>query len=101
MIAIKDMEMPKYCTYLDEETRKWIDCPIYKSCKHRIASYIGEKPSDCPLVEIITCGHCNNHGLDREHHPDIDGARYCPTLHTYTGFDYYCGDAERREHEQL
>jgi hypothetical protein len=44
----------------------------------------------------ITCKDCNNHGIDKRH-PDIDGARYCPTLHTYTGFDYYCGDAERRE----
>ena len=89
MVAIKDMEMPRNC----------YECKWKKRCEQGIAGGWREdkRVDDCPLVEIITCENCNNHGLDREHHPDIDGARYCPTLHTYTGFDFHCGDAERRE----
>lgn len=89
MVAIKDMEMPESCA----------ECRMKKRCEQGIAGGWREdkRVDDCPLVEIITCENCNNHGIDRQHHPDIDGARYCPTLHTYTGYDYYCGDAERRE----
>lgn len=95
MVAIKDMEMPKNCKHC---TRKPI-CKVYALMflNEPYSFNKDERPDDCPLVEIITCENCNNHGIDKQHHPDIDGARYCPTLHIYTGYDYYCGDAERRE----
>ena len=98
MVAIKDTEMPKNCKYCTRTTICGAYLNQYIKDPSSLYSYgISERPDDCPLVEIIPCKDCNNHGLDKEHHPDIDGARYCPTLHTYTGFDYYCGDAERRQ----
>lgn len=54
------------------------------------------RQTDCPLTEIITCQECNNSGICKKH-PDIDGAKYCSTLRTYTRYDFYCGDGERRE----
>ena len=96
-VIIKDMEMPKNCLgchFLNAESTKFFCNRIMKYIdKHEI---IINRHKDCPLVEIITCENCNNHGMDKQHHPDIDGARYCPTLHTYTGYEYYCGDAEHR-----
>lgn len=95
MIAIKDMEMPKCCHW---------DCPLCN--EDGGACMLGaydpktdtkkERAKDCHLVEIITCENCNNHGINKEH-PDIDGARYCSVHRIYTGYDYYCGDGERRE----
>lgn len=96
MIAIKNMKnIPNRC----------IECGLKSGgyCYHKKPPYnlnefylLKEKPIDCPLVEIVTCKDCNNHGICKDR-SDIDGARYCPTLHTYTGYDFYCGDGERRE----
>ena len=41
-----------------------------------------------------TCEYCLNHGIDKQHE-DIDGARYCSSFHTYTGYDFYCADYEK------
>lgn len=94
MIAIKNMKTPKKCS----------ECPMYEQSGIDVycgADYVGidsafKKRDNCPLTEIVTCKDCNNHGINKEH-PDIDGARYCSALHTYTGYDFYCGDAERKE----
>lgn len=45
-----------------------------------------------------TCKDCINHGINKEH-TDIDGARYCSSFHTYTGYDFYCADFEKRGSE--
>lgn len=72
-------------------------CVAIWAIKHEVKHCIGGKVlDDCPLTEIITCENCNNHGISKEH-PDIDGARYCSALHTYTGYDFYCKDGERKE----
>ena len=45
-----------------------------------------------------TCKDCINHGINKEH-KDIDGARYCSSFHTYTGYDFCCADYEKRGNE--
>lgn len=40
-----------------------------------------------------TCKDCNLWCRDRA----IDGACFCSSFHTYTGYDFYCADFERRE----
>lgn len=45
-----------------------------------------------------TCKDCINHGINKEH-ADIDGARYCSSFRTYTGYDFYCADFEKRGSE--
>lgn len=76
MVAIRDMEMPKYCWGYSIESKKWKECPIYKSCRHH-TSNIEVMPSDCPLVEIeerkqsewylrggkFTCKNCEERAL--------------------------------------
>lgn len=93
MIAVKGMKMPKNCMECLLFDDEYGDCNIMGEPK---ANMTEERARNCPLVGIVTCEHCNNHGNDKEH-PDIDGARYCSALHTYTGYDFYCGDAERKE----
>lgn len=97
MIAIKGMSIPKYCNYWDTETRRWVECPIYKSCKHH-TSGIDVKPADCPLVEIGTCKDCKQLGV-------MDCGYYCKLNHwgkiskesNYGGMgDFYCKDFEKR-----
>ncbi len=96
MIAIKNIEeIPKYCWYWDTETRKWTECPIYKSCKHH-TSHIEEKPSDCPLVGV-TCKDCEH--WDKEltpRVPDNKEYHYCPLIDFNTAEDCFCADAEKR-----
>lgn len=89
MTAIKDMEMPKYCNYWNAETRKQTECPIYKSCKHR-TSNIDVKPTNCPLVEIVTCKDCEFYVTD-------DGNPYCADTGNLIDKDYFCAGAERKE----
>ena len=98
MIAIKDMEeMPNACTSTQEILGDIAvaDCPLYNVCKHRDTIRVNYKPSDCPLVEIITCKDCKYYRED-------DDAGHC-TNHTHGDIvfwchdDYYCADAERRE----
>lgn len=47
-----------------------------------------------------TCKDCINHGINKEH-TDIDGARYCSSFHTYTGYDFYCAEFEKRGSENV
>lgn len=91
MIAIKDMEMPKYCWYWNADTRRWTECHIYKSCKHH-TSDIEVKPSDCPLVEIITCKDCKHNGTMHCKSFFCDGHQYM----SYNHPNFYCGDAEHK-----
>lgn len=45
-----------------------------------------------------TCKECLNHGISKQYE-DIDGARYCSSFRTYTGYDFYCADFEKRGNE--
>lgn len=91
MIAI-ETEMPKNCIECEEKDIRFVNhCPLIFDAKADI-----ERHPSCPLKEIVTCKDCNNHGINKEH-PDIDGARYCSVHRIYTGYDYYCGDGERRK----
>lgn len=100
MIAIKNMKMPDKCanckfrniyTSCGITTRQ--ECYITRFMLSDEDLYL-KRHKDCPLAEIVTCENCNEHGIDKKH-PNIDGTRYCSTLHTYTGYDFYCGDGER------
>lgn len=42
--------------------------------------------------DISTCKDCNLYCKDRA----IDGACFCSSFHTYTGYDFYCADFEKR-----
>jgi hypothetical protein len=102
MVAIKDMEMPSDCMECafcnhrkNNDYGSYGDCAILGD-NERMNLLLHQKHPDCPLVEIITCKDCNNHGISKEYR-DIDGARYCSTLRIYTGYDFHCADAERRE----
>lgn len=90
MVAIKDMEMPKACTSTKETLGdiEVVDCPLYNVCKHRDTIRTNYKPSDCPLVEIITCKDCNQ--VNCLHHVETcDPEEYRP--------DFFCADAKRSE----
>lgn len=100
MIAIKDMEMPKNCdecqfgciTY--NNNRK---CKISENC-YTVIFTSKERPTDCPLVEIVTCKDCEN--WDKEWTPNVSDNKeyhFCPMADCNTAEDYYCADAERRE----
>ena len=52
------------------------------------------RPSNCPLVEIITCKNCNHWNFN-ENASILCG--YCSQFETETGEDFYCADGERRE----
>ena len=105
MVAIKDRELPEGCQRC-RFIRKHIfgnGLDYSYSCMLGAKQFpmpwirqMEERASDCPLVEIVTCEKCLQWGINKEH-PDVDGGRYCSTHRTYTGCDYFCGDAERRE----
>ena len=88
MIAIKDMEMPNACTSTQEtlgdiEVAK---CPLYNVCKHRNTIRTNYKPSDCPLVEIVTCKDCKHRR-----------GEVCRNYRHIINDDFYCKDGIRKE----
>lgn len=59
MIAIKSMKnIPKSC--IECELLKHGGYCYYKKPPYELSSYdiLDERPSDCPLVEIVTCKDC-------------------------------------------
>lgn len=84
MVAIKDIEMPMSC----------FGCPFATICTTEEGLNFRKRPSDCPLVEIITCKDCNNC------YPDEDGRGYHCERDSNVRFsvygDFYCKDAIRR-----
>lgn len=91
MIAL-DIEMPKYCWYYDiDGNKKWKECPVYKSCKYH-TSDIDVKPSNCPLVDIVTCKDC----VKGHKYKNVDEC-YCDYLKDDVDVDFFCAEAERRE----
>ncbi len=90
MIAIKGMEMPKYC--LEVTTRPFYSdevvynhCPFYNICAYRETIEANVKPADCPLVEIITCKDCK---YNNENTCDLNGYGI--------NDDYFCASGERK-----
>lgn len=87
MIAIKNMKnIPKSCILCD--LVKHGGCCYYKNPPYELSSYniLDERPSDCPLVEIITCKDCK---YNYENSCDFDGWG--------VNDDYFCAKAERKE----
>ncbi len=93
MIAIKDMEMPKGCWYSTNLRLSGITtCPLKTYCseKHIKEAPLDTRPSDCPLVEIVTCENCKHNGYSSV------TRIYCKLHKWYPCSDYYCADGERR-----
>lgn len=95
MVAIKDMEeMPKACTSTQEILGdiEVVDCPLYNVCKHRDTIRVNYKPSDCPLVEIITCKDCK-HWDKRKYRGNTC---YCEMRMIHTDPNEFCNEAMRK-----
>ena len=84
MITIKGIEVSDACT----STQKVLGgirvtkCPLYNICKYRDTIRTDYKPSDCPLIEIVTCKDCKNR----------DKCRYAISNNDYA----YCSGAIRK-----
>lgn len=99
MVAI-DMEMPNACTSTQETLGdiEVANCPLYNVCKHRDTIRTNYKPTDCPLVEIVTCKDCEDWMRDMPSRViDIKEYHFCPMVGFNTAEDYFCPDGERRE----
>jgi hypothetical protein len=89
MVAIREMEMPKSCWRCNFcYDNKGYYCAINNNfLAYSIVDIPSdERPSDCPLVEVVTCEHCKSN---------------CDNTCTIDGFgvvdDYFCAGGERRE----
>lgn len=87
MIAIKSMKnIPKSC--IECELLKHGGFCYYKNPTYELNSrdILDERPSDCPLVEIVTCKDCK---YCYENSCDFDGWG--------VNDDYFCAKGERKE----
>lgn len=114
MIAIPNMEMPKSCgecefNYnLEGGSYEWCECVIL----HDDINQFDTRRTDCPLIEIVTCGECKHRPIKDD--PDgedygfnivepTDGDDLCPYLvedgwYSWMPNDnFYCGRGERSE----
>lgn len=99
MVAIKDREMPRCCVTYDSDNDNYIGCPFYKICECRETIKTNFKPTNCPLVEIVTCKECEHSRtcvIEEKTH------RFCNCekhrLQEVTD-DYFCGDGEMKGKE--
>ena len=88
MIAI-NTKMPKGCWGCNFcYDNKGYYCAINNNLlASSIVDIPNERPSSCPLVEVVTCKDCDNRctgGLCTKHNITVTK-------------DFYCADAERRE----
>ena len=91
MVGIKDFTMPSSCYECD--LHNYHNCDLTND---DIEKYLDDsRHPNCPLVEIGTCKDCNLWCRDKA----IDGACFCSSFHTYTGYDFYCADFEKRGSE--
>lgn len=98
MVAIKGMETQTDCKKCPlmamDDTDELISpmiCIALWATKYEIRHCIeGRILDDCPLVEIITCKDCKHWNKEEE---------YCKLEYdkVYTGADFFCADAKRRE----
>jgi hypothetical protein len=90
MVAIKDMEMPKYCNDCEFCHDSFGYCNLASEYipGHSFFKDENEKPDFCPLVEIVTCKDCKH---------NRDGV--CPNYRHFVDDNFYCADAERISEE--
>jgi hypothetical protein len=88
MVAIKDMEMPKYCNDCEFCHDSFGYCNLASEYipGHSFFKDENEKPDFCPLVEIVTCKDCthNRNGI-------------CQIHSKFVANNFYCKDGKRRE----
>jgi hypothetical protein len=86
MVAIKNMEMPKYCNDCEFCHDSFGYCNLASEYipGHSYFKDENEKPDFCHLVEIVTCKDCKH---------NRDGV--CPNYRHFVDDDFYCADGER------
>lgn len=96
MIAIKDMEMPSCCATCHVSE---VDCKHKKTAFVRYSREDFAIPSDCPLVEIVTCKDCKHwKDSDGVYRRGVGAESKCPIniKEVFEG-NFYCKFGERRE----
>ena len=92
MIAIPNIDMPKEC----------VECFYGLRCKvvPRWLTADFTISSDCPLIDIVTCGECKYSKIYALQ-SDTPMSRWCHKGHfpKEVTDGYYCGDGERRTDE--
>jgi hypothetical protein len=98
MVAVKGMEMPKSCWHCNFcYDNKGYYCAINNNfLAYSIVDIPSdERPSDCPLVEVVTCKDCRHCFIDEDghgYHCEKSDTERIPTC-----ADFYCVHGERRE----
>lgn len=88
MIAIPNIDMPKRC--------ELCPCSYYSEgalsdiCQVTDKPITDGKPTDCPLIEIVTCGECKHYAFGS-----------CSKLHLVTDPENFCSDGERRNDDHI
>ena len=69
----------------------------YCSVNHNLLAYSitdipSERPSNCPLMEVVTCKDCSIGKRECSY-----SGKYCTYTGRITEDDFYCADAERKK----
>lgn len=94
MIAIPNMSKPKSCAEcefnycLEGGSYEWWECVIL----HDDINQFDTRRTDCPLIDIVTCGECKWLGVD-------DGMPFCYWWLREIEPDVFCSYGERRTDE--
>lgn len=87
MVLIKGIDMPNACTSTQETFGhiSVVNCPLYNVCKHRDTIRTNYRPTNCPLVDIVTCKGCKHMTQDgnNEYYCDLTSRYYDPDLLLY------------------
>ena len=100
MVAIKDMETPRWCGECPMCREETIESDTYTYCTllNQDITWNGNRVDDCPLVEIGTCKDCKHwKDSDGVYRRGIGAESKCP-INNSRVFDgtFCCADFEKR-----
>lgn len=93
MIAIPNMDKPKYCDGCDL-VKFWVNGSFYCMADGEELNLEVDRRNDCPLIDIVTCGEC-------KHRDPEDKKCDCGQMERQgcifpVDEDYFCKYGERR-----
>lgn len=76
-----------------EKPKRYIECFLQDECEHNKDTYFihEERPLDCPLIDIVTCGEC------KHWYNDADCGMACEFTNMGQPINGFCNWGERSE----
>ena len=98
MIAIPNMDYPKFCDGCDL-VKYWVNGSFYCMADGEELNLEVDRRNDCPLIEIVQCKDCKYSITPYENLVDADGL--CDNMQVVMDKTDFCSYGERRTNDHI